>query len=165
MDDPLFYEGTKYPGTCMVFWPRVYAWTASGYTDVSPRYPQYYEAELRSTHQKIAAIKSAETTASTSGPGELDCLKVEAAKMERFLNLSKGAGMADAIRWANSNRPDQRELAAWFLGDIGTPNALEYERTLSLDSDHQVADVAKLEVKNWGEHQKPIAFERLPIMH
>jgi len=30
VDDPLYYEGHKYPGTCMVLWPRVYAWTGSG---------------------------------------------------------------------------------------------------------------------------------------
>jgi hypothetical protein len=165
VDDPLHYEGTKYPGTCMVLWPRVYAWTGIGYTEVSSHYSKYYEGELRSTREKIAAIESAEaatpvvsTGTSTSGeaapmteratgqwvstskdpqvaavnplpegtPGpsgeasstekasmpdtlDLDCVKVEAAKMERFLNVSKDAGMADAIRWANGNNPDSED--------------------------------------------------------
>jgi len=153
LEDPLYYVGPKYPGTCMVSWPRVYAWTGGGYTEVSSQYPKYYEGELRSINEKTAAIEPAEAptpavssgapTSGVAGPmsermtgrwvstskdpqvaelnasaepiaapsttaassetapipdsGDLDCLKVEAAKTERFLGTSKDAGMADAI--------------------------------------------------------------------
>jgi hypothetical protein len=219
VDDPLLYEGTKYPGTCMVLWPRVYAWTGSGYTEVSSQYPKYYEGELRSINQKIATIKSAEAATpavsssapisgvagpmsesmtghwkstsedpqvanvnplpeATPGPaansassenasmpytGDLDCLKVEAAKMERFLNASKDAGMADAIRWANSDNPDQREFAVWIFGELRTPEALQYEQTLSGDSDRDVADFAKTKIKDWDKPKPPASFERLSV--
>jgi hypothetical protein len=219
VDDPLFYEGTKYPGTCMVLWPRVYAWTGRGYTEVSSQYPQYYEGELRSINEKIAAIKSAEAAtlavssgapisgvagpmsermtghwistsedpqvanvnplpAATPGPsansastenasmpytGDLDCLKVEAAKTERFLGVSKDAGMADAIRWANSDNPNQREFASWIFGELGTSQALQFEQTLSRDVEPDVADAAKYELKHWGEPKHPASFEPLPV--
>jgi len=91
---------------------------------------------------------------------DLDCLKVEAAKMERFLGVAKDAGTADAIRWANSNSPEQRGFAAWIFGELRTPKALEYEQTLSRDPDPDVADAAKLEIKDWGKHKEPAVFER-----
>jgi hypothetical protein len=216
LENRLYYEGTKYPGTCQVLWPRIYAWTGSGYSEVSSQYPKYYEGQLRSISGKITAIESAEAatqvvstgtpTSSEAAPrsvkltgqwvstsndpqvanenplpqgapapsakaspteqastpyiGDLDCLKVEAAKMERFLGKSVDAGMADAIRWANSDNPDHRELAAWVFGELRTPQALQYEQTLSRDSDPEVADAAKSEIKDWGKNKEPIVFER-----
>ena len=63
----------------------------------------------------------------------LNCTEVEAAKIERFLDISRDAGMSDAIKWANSNDPDDREFAAWIFADIATPEAIRYLRTLSHD--------------------------------
>ncbi|HEY9156673.1 HEAT repeat domain-containing protein [Candidatus Binatus sp.] len=71
--------------------------------------------------------------------GSLDCAKAEAAKIERFLGIDKDAGMADAIKWADSDNPYQREFAASVLGDIGTPDAVEQLRTLSRDPNRVVA--------------------------
>jgi hypothetical protein len=207
---------------CDKSWPRVYAWTGNGYTDVSSQFPKYYQRELESLKKQIAAIDAYKATlqlsqsassgaepaprafqvqgewASTpeglqtsqiaqgqqspgAGPeqsdavspapevfearyhsGELDCLTAEAAKMERFLGISKGAGMGDAIRWANSDSPSEREFAAEVLPEIGTAEALKYEQTLARDSDHDVADSAKEALKDWGQRkpEKPSAFER-----
>ena len=73
----------------------------------------------------------------------LDCAKAEAAKVERFLGISRDAGMSDAIKWAESNNPLDREFAADVLADIGTPEAIEYLRTLSRDPNKEVASSAK----------------------
>jgi hypothetical protein len=74
----------------------------------------------------------------------LNCTKVEAAKIERFLGVSRDAGMTDAIKWADSADPIDREFASDVLADIGTPDALEYLRTLSNDSVRGVALNAKI---------------------
>ena len=208
---------------CSEIWPRVYAWTGMGYSEVSSQYPKYYERELGSLKKQIAAINAAEAAAKlptsavptpvqsaprvfthgsfsmsqeqrtgmnqqgqtlspsvavlrateavaspapeaveTPDPGELDCLKAEAAKMERFLGTAKDAGMADAIRWANSNNPGERDFATNVLRDIGTVEALKYEQTLAHDSEHDVAASAKEELKEWGKPETPDAFERAP---
>jgi len=81
---------------CYEYWPRVYGWTGNGYTDVSSQYPKYYERELASLKRQMAVA---------SGPRDLDCLKAEAVKIKHFLDISKDAGMTDAITWANRTNP------------------------------------------------------------
>jgi hypothetical protein len=66
----------------------------------------------------------------------------------------------DAICWSNSDDPVQREFATSALSDIATPEALEYERAPSRDSDRDVANSAKEELKDWAEAQQPRSFER-----
>lgn len=205
---------------CNEVWPRVYAWTGSGYTEVSSQYPKYCERELESLKKQIAGIDASEASpklpasgattplpsvpgfamgghwssetvdgprtglnrnqqtlpepsvaassipeaAETPYPGGLDCLQAEAAKIERFLGISKDAGMADAKQWANSNDPAEREFVTSILPEIGTTEALNYEQTLARDSEHDVADSAKAALKDWGnqEPEEPVAFERSP---
>lgn len=79
-----------------------------------------------------------------------DCTKAEAAKIERFLGISRDAGMSDAIKWAKSDNPDTREFAADLFRDIGTPAAIEYLRTLSNDWNSMVADLAKSDLEAAG---------------
>ena len=207
--------------TCEENWPTVYAWTGSGYTEVSTQYPKYYERELASVRKQIAVIDEAEAaanrpatvvqpavqvpmavkpgfnqvfagelgasgenqigarqqqqtlkspSAASSTPDDaeppdsnaLDCLRAEAAKIERFLGRSRDAGMNDAIRWANSNNAIEREFAASVLPEIGTAEALRYEQTLSRDSQPDVANSAKEELKDWGKPVNLSAFERSP---
>jgi hypothetical protein len=107
-----------------------------------------------------AAASPAPEAADTPDPGDLDCLKAEAAKMERFLKISKDAGMTDAIVWANSNNPSEREFATDVLAGIGTAEALKYKQTLVHDSEQDVAESAREELKNWGKPETPDAFER-----
>jgi hypothetical protein len=76
-----------------------------------------------------------------------DCAEAEAAKIERFLGISRDAGMSDAIKWANSDDPNKREFAADVLEDIGTPDAIEHLRSLSNDSNPEVANVAKISLQ------------------
>jgi hypothetical protein len=75
-----------------------------------------------------------------------DCTKAEAAKIERFLGIDNEAGLSDAIKWARSEDPGHRELASFVLRDIGTPDALEYLKSLSHDSSEEVARVALVEL-------------------
>jgi hypothetical protein len=83
----------------------------------------------------------------------LDCDKAEAAKLERFLGISRDAGMSDAIKWANSDNPLDRSFAADIFADIGTGQAQEYLKTLSHDPDRSVA----MSVKGWVSEAKPSA--------
>jgi len=198
--------------TCTQYWPRIYAWTGSGYTEVSSQYPKYYQHELASVKKQIATIYAAETAArlpapaptpmqsfaislgprssgtsegkqygvmeqqqtlsqpvTTSSPApeapeppdpnELDCLKAEAAKIERLIGRSKDAGMSDAIEWANSHDSAQSDFATGVLSDIGTAEAFKYEQTLSRDSDPDVAKSAKSELESWGKADRPDTFD------
>jgi len=72
----------------------------------------------------------------------LNCAKVEAAKIERFLGVSRDAGMSDAIKWADSEDPNDREFAAWIFADIATPEAIRDLQTLGHDS--ATASTAKI---------------------
>ena len=45
---------------CSETWPRIYAWTGSGYTEVSSQYPRYYERELKSLKKRTASIDASE---------------------------------------------------------------------------------------------------------
>ncbi len=178
---------------CMATWPVVYAWTGNGYSDVSSQYKGYYEKQLASLKEQIAAGSSAAEGAQAPAAGQtpapqpavaqvlparsfssssnsnsmqqsqeqyavpapspaaapasipdladVDCTKAEAAKIERFLGISRDAGMSDAIKWAKSDDPNERKFAADVLSEIGTPEAIEYLKTLSHDPDPNVAVV------------------------
>ncbi|MGD0672091.1 MAG: HEAT repeat domain-containing protein [Candidatus Binatus sp.] len=191
-------------GPCVATWPVIYAWTGSGYTDVSIQYKGYYEQELASLKKQIAPssfgteeaqapaagqtpesaptmvpvplIVGESSSSSSSGHGagvlfpapaaasspaaapaatpnlrNADCTEAEAAKIERFLGISRDAGMSDAIKWANSDDPNRREFACYVLQDIGTGDAIEYLRTLSNDSDRTVAAAAKESLRAVGK--------------
>jgi hypothetical protein len=58
-------------------------------------------------------------------------------------------------------------LATYVLSDIGTAEALRYERTLSHDADLKVAELARRKVGHWGK-QNPYeapGFERATPEH
>jgi len=76
---------------------------------------------------------------------QLPCAKAEAAKIERFLG-ARDTGIADAIKWAESDNPNDREFATDVLADIGTPESVEYLRTLSRDSVKSVALSAQSDI-------------------
>ena len=79
---------------------------------------------------------------------DIDDKQAQAAKIERFLG-SKDAGMLDAMRWANSDDPGERDLATSVFVDMGTPEALRYEQTLSRDAAPKVAKRAQHDLKSW----------------
>jgi len=188
---------------CIATWPVIYAWTGTGYSDVSNHYKSYYEKQLASLQKEIAATEQTndqteQASAATAGsvaPGniadligqqsaaksasvppeagfsggvgllatpspltpltplatddqELDCTKAEAAKIERFLGVSRDAGMSDAISWAAGDDRTKRQFAIQILAEIGTPEAIEDLQTLSSDPDQNVARSAKSALLN-----------------
>ena len=157
---------------CTATWPVIYAWSGTGYADVSGKFKGFYRQRLAELQRQITPpsapiLAQTETYAShptdAGGPqveaqfgrseqaaptpvpaaGNTDCLKAEAAKIERFIGPSSDAGMSDAIRWAESDDPRDREFAASILFDIGTPEAIEDLRTLSNDTNQSVAAAGK----------------------
>ncbi len=53
---------------CDYDWPSFYAWTGSGYTNVSSKYPKYYETWLASLKKQIAAMQAARQVAAQATP-------------------------------------------------------------------------------------------------
>jgi hypothetical protein len=51
----------------------------------------------------------------------LNCAKVEAAKIQRFLGISRDAGMSDAIKWADSEDPNDANSRATYSPTSGSP--------------------------------------------
>jgi hypothetical protein len=102
-----------------------------------------------------AAPSESASAQEASDAGDRDCLKAQAAKIERFLGISTDAGMLDAIKWKNSNNPYDREFVAWVLADTGTAEAIGDLRTLSRDPDPDVAATAQAAL---GPALNPIVF-------
>ncbi len=109
-------------------------------------------AEIGAPHLCWSAQSEAVSEPESNWSG-LNCLKAEAAKIERFLGISRDAGMSDAIKWASSDNPDDRQFAADIFADIGTNQAQEYLKTLSHDPDRNVA----MSGKAWLGGAKPSA--------
>ncbi|MGH9562576.1 MAG: hypothetical protein ACRD3S_14075, partial [Terracidiphilus sp.] len=65
-----------------------------------------------------------------------------------FLGVSNDAEMLDAIKWKNSNNPSDREFATDILADIGTAEATGDLRTMSGDTDSDVAGSAQADLQN-----------------
>ncbi len=197
--DLTYYHGAPH---CQATWPVIYAWTGSGYDDVSSKNRSFYQKRLDSLNKEIASLSSsseqmqaletnqesapesttnrhiklvplrtdadlppseAPSPAATPAPrlnlGNANCVKAEAAKIERFLG-SPDAGMTDAIQWANSDDPRTREFASDVLSDIGTPDAIRYLETLSKDTDPVVAGHAKSDLRVLAKGGRQYKIER-----
>ncbi len=214
------FDSVSSPDHCIATWPVIYAWTGSGYGDVSSNFKHYYEQQLAVLQKRNAAAEAEKQRAqiAASAPaapvwncrpqaasgGEspapaapetrigagvsfdgvgvasicspapppampepdrlgLDCDKAEVAKLERFIGVSRDAGMSDAIKWANSENPHDREFAADVLADIGTPQAIEYLKTLSHDSNRAVAVNAKSSMQQLGKLSNPLTVTEQTI--
>jgi hypothetical protein len=120
------YEGA---GHCVASWPVIYGWDGKNYANLSaePRFRLFYENEIKTLR---------------AGTPE-DCDEATIAKIQRFLGAPPNTGMTEAIQWANSSDPFQREFAADVLSDIGTRGARNYLRMLTKDKDRRVAFHAK----------------------
>jgi hypothetical protein len=90
------------------------------------------------------ALSDSATSKEPIEASEIMCLKAEAYKIERFLGKPRDAGMSDAIEWAKSDDPVDREFAADALAGIGTAEAIEDLQTLSRDPDRNVAMSAQV---------------------
>ncbi len=127
------YEGASH---CVASWPVIYGWTGSSYADVSAQFKSYYQQQLQTLQQ--------EASPTPDDADYAECQAAETAKIERFLGLNPVAGLDDAIKWAGSTNPAERQFALPILRDIGTPEALADIQTLSHDSSPVVSAMAKL---------------------
>jgi hypothetical protein len=101
------------------------------------------------------------TPAAKLNLGNADCVKAEAAKIQRFLG-SPDAGMNYAIEWVNSDNPWTRDFASEVLFDMGTPEAIRYLETLSKDTNPMVAGSAKNYLDELAKGDRPThQIERL----
>jgi len=120
--DLTWYDGADH---CVATWPVVYAWTGTSYTDVSDRFNAYYRDRLDALTQQIAKLPpSVDTDLPPLGsqPGfENDCLRAEAAKIQRVLGISPNAGLEQAVAWSRNKDKYTRSFAVEILADIGTP--------------------------------------------
>jgi hypothetical protein len=144
--DEVFAAGSQ-TGHCTAMWPVIYAWTGNGYSDVSSHYNDYYRKQLQPSQAPSASDRD-------------DCEKAATAKIQRFLG-SRDAGLNDAIEWAKSKDPNDREFAINVLYDIGTPRAIKYLRIMSNDPDPNIARSAKTAPTALGS-KGPTAF---PTIH
>lgn len=96
----------------------------------------------------------------------LDCQKAEAAKIERFLG-SRDAGMSDAIKWKNSDNPDDREFADSILADIASPEAIGDLQELQHDSNRAMARDAGLSLQqaNGGPQKYAVERDFIPVIN
>jgi hypothetical protein len=92
---------------------------------------------------RIIGQLSVPTPIPDTGPdtGDSDCQKAEAAQIERFLGISRDAGMSDAIRWAESDNPADREFAASVLADMGIPVTSDADRYVFVSSKNGVVEI------------------------
>jgi hypothetical protein len=130
------------PQRCAADWTAIFAWTGDNYTDVSAQFKDFYRERLESLKKIIPALQP------TPGPNgytlsEKECLEAEAAAIERFVGVSRDAGVDQAVRLATSKDNSERDFATELLGEIGTPQARKYLETLAKDSDNNVATHAK----------------------
>jgi hypothetical protein len=51
--------------------------------------------------------------------GNLNCARAEADQDMRILGISRDAGIADAIHWAESDNKNDRDFASSVLSDMG----------------------------------------------
>jgi len=169
---------------CTATWPVIYGWNGTGYADVSTEFKGYYRKTLADLERRVTPlpptpaphqVKKLEShipgleVEVIAPPQEIpmpppdtdsDCLKAEAAKIQRFLG-SRDAGMSDAIEWANSDNTHDRDFAISILFDIGTSEAARYLRTLSKDTDRNIARSAK-DVLRFVPKTRPAAY---PTIH
>jgi hypothetical protein len=130
-------------GQCTVTWPVIYAWTGSGYTNVSSQFKDFYRQKLDALNSKISALPPEGTPQQRSFK---ECLMAEVAYIQGFLGTSSDAGLNEIVRLVNSKDPGERAFAAHLLGSIGPPMARKYLEVLSKDTDRNVSDSAKYQL-------------------
>jgi hypothetical protein len=116
--------------------------------------------QVQSDAENPAELSPATTSNVEQTLSDPDCGAAEASRIERFLGVSPEAGLHDAIGWANSSDPRQRELAVFAFLAIGTPSAVEQLRTLSYDTDHKISSLARFALGQVGRTPPVPQFER-----
>jgi hypothetical protein len=127
---------------CIANWQVGYAWTGANYTDVSRRFNDFYRQRLDEINKIVPALQSVRG-ANGYALSDEECLKAEAAAIQRFLGTSTDAGIDQAMRLSASNDRAEREFAAELLARINNPKARECLAKLAKDQDEAVSTHAK----------------------
>ena len=90
-----------------------------------------------------AALPPAAANPDSGNQTDYYCLRLDKAKTEGFLGIHSDVTMTYAIKNSESNDRDDRELAAYLLSYIGTPESTSDLKRLAADADSAVAEVAK----------------------
>jgi hypothetical protein len=146
---------------CIASWPVIYAWSDSGYRNVSDRFKDFYRQQLDSLNKTISAIPSKRHPYDT---GQKECLLAEAAQIQRFPDASSKALLDQAIRLTSSKDPAERAFAADLFGDIGPQAERKYLEILAKDSNRGVADEGKYFLSgpsSKGPIRPPDEFQRI----
>lgn len=126
-------------------WPRIFAWTRNGYSEVTAHYKKFYENFLNTLRRQLAkepAPGEVQQPEPTEEP-DYDCLRVQAAKTENLLGQQSTEMMTWAVKAQASSDPYERKLSAVLLSYIRTPEAMMRLRELGSDTDKSVAEDAK----------------------
>jgi hypothetical protein len=110
----------------------------------------------------VPAPSQAAAPDSTPGSEDYECKRIEVAKTQAFLGIHSGATMSDAIKDSESEDADKRMVAAAIFSYIGTQEARQDLKELTVDSDQEVAKVAKARLsgeQDPGDYQ----FDEEPI--
>jgi len=157
------YQGAQH---CVAKWPVIYAWTGTGYSDVSDQYKDYYARQLTSLQKEIAMIDAKKNMAEegsaalSRGPSSSTITQAPSAinedsqtQSEQMENgLSGSIGNFGAVLLQPSPVPQQ--LAAIrpdrFQLDCTEAEASKIERFLGIDQEAGMSDTIK-----WADSDDP----------
>jgi hypothetical protein len=133
---------------CAASWPVIYAWSGGKYANVSAQFRDFYQQKLASLVDEIPKLPSGGPGSNPGAQGyeeqaRKECMEAGAAKIRRFLGMSKDSGIDKAIEWSKDSNPAKRVFAAEILADIDTPKARKYLEALTKDSNKEVAGLAR----------------------
>ncbi len=118
-------------------YPVIYGWDGKNYTDVSrqPQFKHFYQDQIASMTKPSRHSMDAASKASVS-------------QIHRIIDQDPNAGLGEAVKWATSKDPEDREFAAQVLGQIATPEAKKYLSVLAKDTVKLIAETAQRELQS-----------------
>ncbi len=138
VDDPL----GSIQGQCLGNWTAIYAWTGSGYTNVSDQFKEIYQRRL-ATIEKILATVRAGRAVDDHLPQETECLEAEAGAIQDFLGISSKRAEEQAVRLANSKDVREREFGTTRLIQVSVPENRKLLEKLASDPNWGISTSAK----------------------
>jgi hypothetical protein len=109
-----------YPQQCAANWETIFAWNGANFSNVSAQFKNFYEKRLDYLRKIIPVLPPIRPPGGNSVEDK-ECLEAEEAALQRFLGLSKDAGIDQAIRLATSDDRLARQFGTVLLLQIGTP--------------------------------------------
>jgi hypothetical protein len=122
------YQGARH---CVATWPVIYAWTGSGYSDVSNEYKYYYRQKLVLLTREAATLSSAALSQSTVPNGKATSSSASIVEVPGHLNW--GAHKDTPSQASNEASPSEpppvtpRLLARFAATSIQKPDPRELD--------------------------------------